>query len=137
MCSGLYYTLMGYNKFYQALVGIVPACIWNYPPCPRTVVLCSQAMVLHKCWSMLGCSGQYCTIPLLLGLSLTLCNTFTGVTDDTNEDSVPFWSNRVRVLLLCMFLYRCVTLRVYKWNQTDPYRSVWFHLYHLRVMGVH
>ena len=61
---------------------------------------------------------------LLLGRSLP---SFTGVTDDTNEGSVPFWSNRVRVLLLCMlaqckhsatpvglkvFLYRCVTLRV-------------------------
>ena len=39
-------------------------------------------------------------------------HTFTGVTDDTNEDFVPFWSNRVRVLLLCMFLYRCVKLSV-------------------------
>ena len=29
--------------------------------------------------------------------------------------------------------YLFVTLRVYKWNQTDPNGSVWFHLYTLRV----
>ena len=30
---------------------------------------------------------------------------FTGVTNDTNEGSVPFWSNRVRVLILCMLAH--------------------------------
>jgi len=31
---------------------------------------------------------------------------------------------------------RSVSLRAYKWNQMDPYGSVWFHLYTLRVMVV-
>ena len=34
-----------------------------------------------------------------------LLTSFTGVTNDTNEGSVPFWSNRVRVLILCMLAH--------------------------------
>ena len=34
-----------------------------------------------------------------------LSTSFAGVTNDTNEGSVPFWSNRVRVLLLCMLAH--------------------------------
>ena len=34
-----------------------------------------------------------------------IMKTFTGVTNDTNEGSVPFWSNRVRVLILCMLAH--------------------------------
>ena len=78
---------------------------------------------------------------LLPGLLLP---SFTGVTDDTNEGSVPFWSDRVRVLLLCMLahwkhsatpvglkvslsgfqiaLYVCVTLESVQMEPNGPVR---------------
>ena len=59
-----------------------------------------------------------------------LSTSFTGV---TNEGSVPFWSNRVRVLLLCMLAHwkHCYTRGSQSGFQMSPSRCAT-----LRVMGV-
>ena len=32
--------------------------------------------------------------------------------------------------------YKSITLTVYNWNQVDPYGSIWFHLYTVRVIDL-
>ena len=55
-----------------------------------------------------------------------LLTSFTGVTNNTNEGSVPFWSNRVRVLILSMLDHwkHFATLVGLKVWSRDPHGSL-------------
>ena len=51
---------------------------------------------------------------------------FKGVTNDTNEGSVPF---HVAQWFANPFISRIpITLRVYKWSQMNPCRTIWFYV---------